>query len=135
SWGWQIEVFFEEGVATTSMIAGPGHNWIMQRLQELMGIDESEGRNDTPVSPSLEVLTNPAKGMVIFRSQLPPDAHNAEIRIYTVTGRLIKTLPCSGNEIHWDCKDSSGNRVPSGTYIALLENDGHIVAKNRVILF
>jgi len=38
SWGWQIEVFFEEGVATTSMTAGPGHNWIMQRLQPFRDI-------------------------------------------------------------------------------------------------
>ena len=38
SWGWQIEVFFEEGVATTSMSAGPGHNWIMQRLQPFRDI-------------------------------------------------------------------------------------------------
>lgn len=48
SWGWQIEVFFEEDVATTSMTTGLGHNWVMLRLQEVLGIDESNSYKDVP---------------------------------------------------------------------------------------
>jgi hypothetical protein len=36
SWGWNVNYFFEEGVDTNSMIAGPGHNWVMRELKGIL---------------------------------------------------------------------------------------------------
>ena len=36
SWGWDISVFFESGVETTSMSEGAGHTWTMMQLRELL---------------------------------------------------------------------------------------------------
>ena len=36
AWGWEVDVFFEEGTETTSMSEGPGHAWAMSRLVDLI---------------------------------------------------------------------------------------------------
>ncbi len=35
-WGWDVRVFHECGVKTTSMCEGKGHNWVMRQLKQIL---------------------------------------------------------------------------------------------------
>ncbi|MBK6537658.1 MAG: T9SS type A sorting domain-containing protein [Ignavibacteria bacterium] len=53
---------------------------------------------------------------------------NFKIKIYTVSGRLIKTLEnpvnIGLNQISWDGKDDDGELVANGTYLYKLTSEG-----------
>ncbi|HMB90231.1 MAG TPA: FG-GAP-like repeat-containing protein [Rhodothermales bacterium] len=72
---------------------------------------------------------NPFNPSTTFSFTLPRDA-NVSVRIYDVTGRLIRTLVdnrlySSGTyQARWDGTSASGTTVASGTYFYSLEHDG-----------
>jgi len=43
SWGWEVRLFFEEGVETYSLSPGPGHNWAMQEFADILYPDGPPG--------------------------------------------------------------------------------------------
>ncbi len=63
----------------------------------------------------------------------------AEIVVYDVRGRLVRTL-VSGrvsagyNEVVWDGRDDSGNRVASGVYLYQLRAGNVVETKKMVML-
>ena len=78
---------------------------------------------------------NPFKDQTIFAYYVSPDVLDAfEIRIYTISGRLIRVITddintinqphgarASGyNELIWDGTDDEGNEVANGVYFALI---------------
>ena len=57
-----------------------------------------------------------------------PGAADAALRIYDVSGRLVRELarerlPAGRHEFRWDGRDGEGRRVARGTYLARLEAD------------
>lgn len=45
---------------------------------------------------------------------------DVEVKITTVSGRLVKTLTALGGQAIWDGNDMSGNRVTPGVYLAMV---------------
>ncbi len=63
---------------------------------------------------------NPFKDATTIRYAVPRDAH-VELKIYSVTGRLVKTLvddevSAGYYTVKWDGKDNNGNKVAQGVY-------------------
>lgn len=64
---------------------------------------------------------NPTSGGTHFTFQLPINA-DVTIRIYTVAGRLIKTIEALGlgagyRQVYWDGRDESGDQPANGVYL------------------
>jgi len=99
------------------------------------GVTDSSGF-DVLVSEELVIeniynFPNPMKNETNFMFNIgglaPPD--NFKIRIYTVSGRLIKELeyPVSigFNQIPWDGKDMDGDLIANGTYLYKVVMEGN----------
>lgn len=88
-------------------------------------------------NPYLEYLDSRLNKGVITFSNLPEEV---TIKIYTLSGRLIKTLSernkISVNSpfIEWDLKNESGNRVADGVYLAYVKTKyGEKVLKFSIV--
>ncbi len=86
-------------------------------------------------------IPNPFADETALRFILSRDASCAKATIYTVSGRLIRTVelrqPSRGmNVIPWDGRDADGDRIASGVYLVRLtvEGDGgSAVAETKVV--
>ncbi len=75
-------------------------------------------------SSSLEMVynyPNPAADGTQFTFQLP-EAADVTIKVFTVAGRLIKTIKAPGlgagyRQVSWDCRDEAGDRLANGVYL------------------
>ncbi len=75
------------------------------------------------------------------RTTLSFDLHaavRADLRVYDISGRVIRTLvagqlPAGRHEVEWDGTDSSGRQIPAGIYFYKLEAGGR-GATGRVAL-
>jgi hypothetical protein len=73
---------------------------------------------------SLEMVynyPNPTSAGTYFTFQLPQDAE-VSIKIFTVAGRLIKTIeaptqPAGYRQIYWDGRDEAGDQLANGVYL------------------
>ena len=70
---------------------------------------------------SVGTYPNPSPGVVSFSYDLSQDALDAAIEIYSVTGRLVRTVAGvpgwqNGNEVDWDGRDDRGEPVVMGVY-------------------
>jgi hypothetical protein len=48
---------------------------------------------------------------------------NTTIKIFTVAGHWVKTLPVSNSSVTWDLTNDSGDKVASGLYVYLMTTD------------
>jgi hypothetical protein len=90
----------------------------------------------SPPPPSqVSVITNAATELSAVRVYPSPwrsDVHsghpitfseltaNATVKIFTVSGRWVKSVSSTGNQATWDLKNDSGDTVASGLYIYLI---------------
>ena len=74
---------------------------------------------------------NATSGIVF--DQLPL---GTEIRIYTMTGRLVAELRSdAGGALQWDARNSDGREAASGPYVAVMKAQGEkTVVKKLVII-
>jgi parallel beta-helix repeat protein len=82
-----------------------------------------EAQTDVPggldrIRDPIGASPNPFVSSTIF-SFATPQAHDATITVFDVTGRRIRTLPMprAAVQVNWDGTDDSGRSVPSGTYL------------------
>ena len=66
-------------------------------------------------------IPNPIKNQTFFTYELTQAAYSVEIKIYTVGGRLIRTISDASakrgyNEQYWNARDEDGIRLANGTY-------------------
>ncbi len=59
---------------------------------------------------------------------------DTEIKIFTVSGHHVKTLPTSSSSITWDLTNESGDRVASGIYVYVLKADGGAKKTGQVVV-
>lgn len=62
--------------------------------------------------------------VVVFKSHIqgvPAGPGNEPLRIYTLTGELVKTLPWENGQTSWDMTNLPGQTVASGLYLAVEE--------------
>jgi hypothetical protein len=86
----------------------------------------------------LGAVPNPFNPQTTIHFNLPQSAH-ADLRLYDVQGRLVRTLvseqrPGGLNEARWDGRDQSGRAVASGTYFARLQAGGRHSVKSLVLV-
>lgn len=80
--------------------------------------------NDDFVVTSVYNYPNPAKNITNFTFHISRMPDDLSIRIYTVAGRLIKTIKPSisdlkigfNKNIVWDCRDEDGDIIANGVY-------------------
>jgi hypothetical protein len=48
---------------------------------------------------------------------------NSTVKLYTVSGHWIKTLPLSSSSVAWDLTNDKGDKVASGIYLYLITTD------------
>ena len=113
---------------------------------QVLAADESENlaaspsyrfRLDEPVEIS-DVLNapNPVRTNTAFTYNLAQPPNQVTIKIYTVNGRLVRTLEDDSprrhyNETHWDVRDENGVRLANGAYFykLIVETDDRKIEK------
>ncbi|MCD4791841.1 MAG: C10 family peptidase [Bacteroidales bacterium] len=65
-------------------------------------------------------------------------AGNVNLKIYNITGQLVKTLVNESKSngtynVKWDANDSNGNKMPNGTYFIRMQT-GDNIQTNKVVL-
>ena len=85
-----------------------------------------------------EAYPNPFNPQTTISFDLPQRAR-ASLRVYAVTGDLVRTLLNDGmarqgrNEFVWDGRDDAGRRISSGVYFYSLQV-GEFAATRRMVL-
>ncbi len=97
-------------------------------------------KGDTPVATSYlaDARPNPFNPTTTIGYTMLTDGF-AEIAIYDVSGRLVRTLVSGNatagfNEVVWDGRDDSGSRVASGVYLYQLRAASVVETKKMVML-
>lgn len=95
--------------------------------ETLLGPFAYSGRGAPAALALLSLGPNPSRGSSIVRYMLP-SKENIKLRIYTISGRVVRTLidgetnGGSGTAV-WDGRDDLGREAPSGVYFARLETE------------
>jgi len=104
-----------------------------------MTVSDATAAGDLPLAFGLQgAAPNPFNPATTLRFSLPAAGH-AELKLFDVQGRLVRTLidghrEAGPGEIRWDGRDRSGRRVASGTYYARLESAGQASVKPLVMV-
>ncbi len=56
--------------------------------------------------------------------------NTAALEIFNLQGNRVKKLPLGSNEVSWDKTDASGNKVPNGIYIGVMQMNGTSVRQS-----
>ncbi len=95
--------------------------------------------NDTPV-PKLYMgsFPNPFNPDTTLRFSLP-EAAEITLDIYNVKGQKVRNVASGSynsgtHTCNWDAKDSSGNRVASGLYFAILSYQGKQISRKLMLM-
>jgi subtilisin family serine protease len=104
----------------------------------------SRGGRDVPEpSPAADVLRqnapNPFNPATTISYQVQSAQTPVRIMVYTVAGRLVRTLvnglESAGNhEVTWDGRDDDGRGLPSGVYFYRIETPGSSEQRKMVLL-
>ena len=83
---------------------------------------DSSGGGNTTGSFAPQVYPNPWRSDRGYPAQITFDqlTGNTTLKIFTVSGHLVKTLTTSASSIPWDLTNDSGSTVASGIYIYLI---------------
>lgn len=100
------------------------------------GTEEKNSIED-PRIPELAICPNPFNQTTEIR-YLIADASKANLKIYNVSGRLIKQFDHKAtrysNQVSWDGADDTGNRVPAGVYFIQLDTEDHCETEKVILL-
>jgi len=95
------------------------NDFLTIKYYQTTGIGEESPSFFNSLNP--QISPNPAKGIVNIRYEIP-DKSPISLKIYDVSGRLVKSLlrPQCQNPItyrlEWDGRDDKGNLLPAGVY-------------------
>jgi len=83
-------------------------------------------------------MPNPFGPSTVIELALPVNAR-ATLRVYDVTGRLVKTVvdqafPAGIHPVRWDGRDSDGQRVASGVYFYRMESGDFRATRKMLVL-
>ncbi len=99
----------------------------------IIGIEETP--STAPLNRIMETYPNPFRNKATISLNTGAITENAHLKIFDVTGHLIRTYtlsPSSSSSITWDCFDRMGNKVPVGVYFVKLEATGHAIIEKNV---
>jgi hypothetical protein len=98
----------------------PGYPVELYRTRQYVGVKQAPPAGSVPVG--LAVTPNPFGQLARISFNLPR-AVSAELGIYSVDGRLVRTLPATSGTV-WNGTDNTGNRVGRGVYYCRLQGPG-----------
>jgi hypothetical protein len=96
---------------------------------------DSNNNASPPVQAYVTLVPADLSGVRVFPNPWRSDKHtglsitfdnltvNTTIKIFTVSGHWVKTLPTSSSSVTWDLTNDSGEKVASGLYVYLLTTD------------
>jgi hypothetical protein len=128
----------EKHIALTQISLKPQLNDGKNRISILHRFDPMQFFDSTnfvvEVSGDLRIkdlsnFPNPMRNMTTFMFNLSGlDVKSCKVKIYTVAGRLIKTINASANigfnQIFWDGRDDDGDALANGVYLYKVIIDG-----------
>jgi len=113
-----------------------GLNWHVTSIKE-------ETRSTQSQMNTLEIYPNPFREITNIKFQIPDDweaADNVELKIYDVTGSIIKSfsriIPDTERPtlLSWAGTDNSGAPVSRGIYFVKLTTSAHTITKELILL-
>jgi flagellar hook assembly protein FlgD len=113
-----------------------GHGVILVNIRTI-GVSEEREVNEQKITFSL-IGPNPFYSISKIKYFIPKSSH-VELKIYNLTGELVKTLVDKGQKkgiyiVEWDGKDRSERFVPSGIYFIKLSGDKFPETKKLLLL-
>ena len=106
----------------------PGYPVELYQTRQYVGVKQAPPAGSVPVG--LAVSPNPFGRRARISFSLPR-AVSAELGIYSVDGRLVRTLPATSGTV-WNGADNTGNRVGRGVYYCRLEGPGFSASRKLV---
>ncbi len=109
----------------------------VEKLDIVSGITGTEPQ--VPKKPELQQnYPNPFNGITKIRFSLPEN-DRVLLRIYTLQGKLIRTLasgrlPAGSRTVWWDGRDDNGIAAPSGMYVYRLTTSSAQLSKKLLLL-
>jgi hypothetical protein len=101
------------------------------------GIDENNSKALSTFNLS-QIVPSPMKNAGIISYQLP-NAQNVSLRVYDVSGKLVRTLidqniEAGTHSVVWDSRDNTGKQVASGIYFYRLQGQDQSVTKKMIVV-
>lgn len=59
---------------------------------------------------------------------------NSRIKIFTISGHLVRELAATGTSLSWDRTNDSGKKVASGIYLYVIDGDGLSAARGKLAI-
>lgn len=113
--GWTGEVFFGTAKGTVSYIG-----------------DAVEGRAD---AASLYAYPNPVRMAPDSPVMIKGMRRSSTVKITNAAGRMVRQLESQGGEVPWDLRDSYGNLVTPGVYLAMVADaDGQGAGITKIVI-
>ncbi len=104
----------------------------------LTGVGEST--DEVAVAPMLEIFPSVFRDRINISYRIGHSAERMELRIFDVTGRLVRDLSCctlnalSPVHVFWNGTDSRGQKLPSGVYFIRLQTGTVEITKSIVLV-
>jgi hypothetical protein len=107
---------------------------------------DSSGTTSSPASARVTLVSANLDQVRIYPNPWRSDRHstrsitfgnltvNTEVKIFTVSGQHVRTLPISSNQVDWDLKNESGDKVASGIYLYVLKADDGSKRTGKVVV-
>ena len=92
---------------------------------------------DNMTYPDLKIYPNPyvkgISGGMKFAGL--PGTEMTVLRIYTLSGKIVKEIAGSGAELNWDCRNSENMDIVSGLYVYVLcDESGMKIKTGKVVI-
>jgi len=94
---------------------GSVESLITETLTVLSSVQQAAG--------SLQLNPNPVAGNGPVAIRVPAGSLGGTLRVYTVSGELVRRIGFSGDNASWDLKDGGGSTVSAGLYLVLAESE------------
>jgi len=103
------------------------------------GIEESPV-SSTPQKPYIKISPNPFTSVVSVKYSGISERHNVSLKIYDMSGRLVKdfSLPTANSllptKVTWDGRDREGKVLPSGIYFCKVKSGKTTLKTEKIIM-
>ncbi|MBD3220689.1 S8 family serine peptidase [bacterium] len=133
------ELSFQEYLAELTLSSNDAEQSTMVLPVVLNVVQDVTAAEDLPLAFGLDhAAPNPFNPATTLKFSLPAAGH-AQLKLYDVQGRLVRTLvddhrAAGAHEVRWQGRDDAGRQVASGTYYARLIADGRASVRTLVLV-
>ena len=138
-------VFSSPAIDTTGAVyVGSWENSKLHAIGEPLGVEEATSyKSQVTGHKLLQNYPNPFSRSTTMRLQVKSEKSNVSLRVYDLSGRLVKTLVNGGQSVtryelpvavRWDATDDRGREVAAGVYFARLKVGRHSDTKRMVLV-